>query len=107
MEILYWILSIVICMYLRKKSKTVHSSPTSAAYMCQWTGSSLVQEMAAVWRQAITWTSADFLSVEPLGTNFNEIWIRILSFSFKKKHLKMLSAKMAAILSREGISLVA
>ena len=28
-----------------------------------------------------------------------EIWIGILSFSFKKMHLKMLSARMAAILS--------
>ena len=35
----------------------------------------------------------------PLETNFNEIWIEILTFSFKV-YLKMSSAKMAAILSR-------
>ena len=30
----------------------------------------------------------------PLGTYFGEIWIRIQSFSFKKVHLKMSSAKL-------------
>ena len=48
--------------------------------------------------QAITWTHAGLLSIGLLGTNFSEI--RILSFSFKKMHLKLSSAKMAAILSR-------
>ena len=41
-----------------------------------------------------------WLSMRPSGTDFNEIWIRILSFSFMKLHLKMSSARMAAILSR-------
>ena len=52
------------------------------------------------WHQAITWTSADLLSIGPIGTNLREIWIQILTFSFKKIRLKMLSAKMVAILSR-------
>ena len=52
-------------------------------------------------QQAITWPNVALLSVGLLETTFNEIWIRILSFSFKKMHLKMLSAKMAAYLSRE------
>ena len=34
------------------------------------------------------------------GNKFQWIWIEILSFSFKKMHLQMLSAQMAAILSR-------
>ena len=34
------------------------------------------------------------LLIEPLGTNFNEISIRIQTFSFKKMHLNMLSAKL-------------
>ena len=51
-------------------------------------------------REAITWTNAGILSIGVLGTNFNQIWIEILSFSFKKIHLKMSSAKLAAILSR-------
>ena len=38
--------------------------------------------------QSITWTCAGLLSIELLETSFSEIWIRILSFSFKKMHLK-------------------
>ena len=44
-------------------------------------------------RQAITWTNADLLSIGPLGTNFSENWVEILTFSFKKIRLKMSSAK--------------
>ena len=44
-------------------------------------------------RQAIIWTNAGILLIEPLGTNFNEILIRIQTFSSKKMHLKMSSAK--------------
>ena len=50
--------------------------------------------------QAITWTNAGLLSIGLMWTDFNEIWIWILSFSFKKMHLKLSSARMAAILSR-------
>ena len=57
--------------------------------------------LSPVRRHAITWTNADLLSTGLLGTSFSEIWIGILSFSFKKMHLKMSSAKMAAILSGE------
>ena len=44
-------------------------------------------------RQAIIWTNAGFLLIGPLGTNFNEILIKILTFSFKKMRLKVSSAK--------------
>ena len=44
-------------------------------------------------RQAIIWTNAGLLLIGPLGKNFNEILIQILSFSFKKMRLKVLSAK--------------
>ena len=44
-------------------------------------------------RQAIIWTKAGILFIEPLGTNFNEILIEILTFSFKKMRLKVSSAK--------------
>ena len=44
-------------------------------------------------RQAIIWTNAGILLIGPLGTNFIEILIRIQTFSFKKMHLRMLSAK--------------
>ena len=37
-------------------------------------------------RQAIVWTNAGILLIEPLGTNFNEILIEIHTFSLKKMH---------------------
>ena len=44
-------------------------------------------------RQAIIWTNVGILLTGPLGTNFSEISIEILIFSFKKMHLKASSAK--------------
>ena len=44
-------------------------------------------------RQAIIWTNAGLLLIKHLGTYFSEILIRIQTFSFKKKHLKMSSPK--------------
>ena len=44
-------------------------------------------------RQAIIWTNAGILLIGPLGTNFSEISIEILIFSFKKMRLKVSSAK--------------
>ena len=43
--------------------------------------------------QAIIWTSAEILLIGPLGTNFSEILIEIITFSFKKMRLKVSSAK--------------
>ena len=43
--------------------------------------------------QAIIWNNAGLLLIEPLGTNFSEISIGIQTFSFKKMHLNMSSAK--------------
>ena len=43
--------------------------------------------------QAIIWTNAGLLLIGPLRTNFSEILIGIEIFSFRKKHLKMSSAK--------------
>ena len=51
-------------------------------------------------RQAIIWTNAVILLIGPLGTDFSENVIEIYTFSFKTIHLKMSSAKMAAISSR-------
>ena len=44
-------------------------------------------------RQAIIWTNAGILLIGPLGTNSSEILIEIRILSFRKMHLKMLSAK--------------
>ena len=43
--------------------------------------------------QAIIWTNAGMFLIGTLGTNFSEILSEIHEFSFKKMHLKMLSAK--------------
>ena len=44
-------------------------------------------------RQAIIWTNAGILLIGSLGTNFNEISIKMLTFSFTKIRLKVSSAK--------------
>ena len=45
------------------------------------------------WCQAIIWTYAGILLIGPLRTKFSEILIEILTFSFKKMHFKVSSAK--------------
>ena len=40
--------------------------------------------LSSVRRQAIIWNNVGILSIEPLGTNFNEILIEIQIFLFKK-----------------------
>ena len=44
-------------------------------------------------RQVIIWTNAGMLLIGPLGTNFSEILIGILTFSFKKMRLEVSSVK--------------
>ena len=44
-------------------------------------------------RQAIIWTNAGISLIGPLGTNFSETLIEILTFSFKKMRMKVSSAK--------------
>ena len=44
-------------------------------------------------RQAIFWTNDGLLLIRNLGTNFSEILGKIHSYSLKKMHLKMSSAK--------------
>ena len=53
-------------------------------------------DLAPTRRQAIIWTNGGILLLWPLhalGTKFSEIFIKIHTFSFKKTHLKMSSAK--------------
>ena len=79
-----------------KRYLLVNSSPPNGAHMLQWIGAAafLVQVIACcLFSQAITWTNAGLLSIGILETNFSEIRNRILSFSFMKMHLKLLSAK--------------
>ena len=49
--------------------------------------------LSPIWCQAIIWTNVRVLSIGPMGTNFSEISIKIQTFSFKKMHFKMSSAK--------------
>ena len=44
-------------------------------------------------RQAIIWTNAEILLIEPFGTNFSEIFMAIHTFTFKNMHLNMSSGK--------------
>ena len=44
-------------------------------------------------RQAIIWTNTEILLIGPWGTNFSEILIEILTFSFKEMCSKVSSAK--------------
>ena len=50
-------------------------------------------------RQAITWTNAGILLIGPLGTNCSENLSEIHTFSFKKMHLKISSAKWRPFVS--------
>ena len=65
-----------------------------------WVSISSGNGLSPVRHQAIIWTNTGLLSIGLLGTIFNKIRIAIRSFSFKKMHLKLSSAKIAAILSR-------
>ena len=72
----------------------VNSFPPSAAYMHQWTDSSLAQVMACRLIGAKP-LPEPMLAYCQLDT-WEQIGIRMLPFSFKKIHLKMSSAKMSA-----------
>ena len=49
--------------------------------------------------QAIIWTNAGILLIDPLATNFSENLIGIHTFSFNKIHLKMSSGKWRPFVS--------
>ena len=66
----------------------------SALYaLVNWINTASGNGLSPVRCQAITWTNADLSSIGPLWTNFSEIWIKILTFSFNKKLLIMPSVK--------------
>ena len=50
-------------------------------------------DLSPIRRQAIIWTNAEILSIGPLGTKISGHLIGFQTFSFKKMHLKMLSAE--------------
>ena len=65
----------------------------SAKYPVNYISLGSCNGLSPVRRQSIIWTNADLLLICPLGTNFNEIWIQVLIFPFKKMRLKISSAK--------------
>ena len=69
----------------------LNSLRPSDAYICvsKLTSIGSVNGLSPDRRQAIIWTNAGILLIEPLGTNFSEILIEILKVSFKKMRLKM------------------
>ena len=92
---------------LRHPIPCLNSSPPSAAYMRRRIYVSVNQVnidsdngLLPIRHQAIIQTSAGLLSIGPLGINFGKISIEIQNFSLMKMYLKILSVKMAAILSR-------
>ena len=80
----------------------INSSPPSACVRASVNHVSIGSDngVSPIQCQAIIQTNAGLLSIRPLRTNFSEILIKIQNASFKKMHLKMSSAKMAAILYR-------
>ena len=53
--------------------------------------------------QAFIWTTAGILLIGPLGTNFNEIWIKIQNF-IHENVFENVVCEMAATLSRGEMS---
>ena len=50
-------------------------------------------------REATIWNNAGLLFIGLLGTNFSETPVKIQTFSFNKKHLKILSEKWRPFVS--------
>ena len=67
--------------------------PSAVYASVNWVSIGSDNGLSPVWRQAITWTNADFLSMGPLGVNLSEIWIKIQKFSIMKMPLKFSPAK--------------
>ena len=85
------------CQRMRKEQTDINASfnslrPTDTC-VCKLTIIGSDNGMSPGRRPAIIWTNAGILLISPVGTNFNEILIKIHRFSFKKMHLKISSAK--------------
>ena len=85
--------------------RNINSLRLSVAYMRQWNDLTVIGSVNGLSpgrRQAIIWTNAAILLIGPLGTKFNEFLVEIHTFSFKKMHLKIPSAKWPY--QRKGIT---
>ena len=79
----------IFCKCVGENWLCFNSLRLSNVYMPQHPRPSLVPTK----RQAVIWNNDGILLTGPLGTNLNEIFIRIHAFSFRKIYLKMLSGK--------------
>ena len=79
--------------WLCKNGRYAHFSSLTSEYNFKLAIISSDNGLSPGRRQAIIWTNAGILLIGPLGTNFSEILIEIQTFSFRKMHLNMSSAK--------------
>ena len=91
-----------LIIHIMQISWRINSLRPSDAYMSKLTTIGLDNGLLPGRRQAIIWTNDGILLFRTLGTNFSEILSKIHSFSFKKMHLKMASAKW--LLFRLGLN---
>ena len=94
-----------LLIYYRKKRKAIYSILTHWGRMTHICVSKLTvigsnNGLSPSRRHAIIWTNAGILLIGPLGTNFNEVFIEIHTFSFKKNPFENVVWKMASISSR-------
>ena len=94
-----WHISLANTNFLTGQSQC-NSSPPRAAYMLKWIGSSLVQVMALCLFGGDKPLPEPMLAYRQLDS-WGYISVKLeTEFSFKKMHLKMSSAELAAHLSR-------
>ena len=63
-------------------------------------------DLLPIWCQVITWTSAILISIRTWRPNFNLILIKFWTFSFKKIHLKLSSAKWLPFFSNSVLRIM-
>ena len=80
-------------MFLDNTATLTHWGRVTHICVCKLTTIGSGNGLSPDRRQAIIWINAGLLLIGPLGTNFSEILIEILTLSFKKIRFKMSSAK--------------
>ena len=88
-------LCVAWCIVIRKPDRPVLTHWGRVTYICVSDLTSIGSDngLSPCRRQAIIRTNAGLLLIDHPGTNFSEILIEILTFSFKKMRLKVSSAK--------------
>ena len=65
---------------MKRKTRGTHLPKCHIYASVTWVSIGSGNGLSPVRRQAITWATADLLSIEPLGTNFSEIWLQYKLF---------------------------